>query len=115
MVADHQVSQHQNGVGRVQKGLSWARMSIKADSGIKKRLGVDHVNTASVLAIGNGGGRLQLCGHAKMRTSGNRSDRYCKPSSTPASRRDTLALRQQYQWAYLSRAGSWLRGEGSAL
>src|SRR6266436_2369712 len=86
-----------------------------ANSGIKKRLGVDHVNTASVHINRGGGSRLQQHGHAKTRTCGNRSDRHCKPASSPASCRDTLALRQQYQRTYLSRAGSWLRGEGSAL
>src|SRR5215472_2609582 len=65
-----------------------------ANSGIKKRLGVDHVNTTSVhVNRGSGSRRLQQYGHAKH---GNRSDQHCKPSSSPPSRRDTLALRQQY-------------------
>src|SRR5258707_12295531 len=100
MVADHQVSQHQNRIGRVQKGLSWARMSITADSGIKKRLGGDHVNTASVLAIGNGGGRLQLWGHAKVGTNGKRSNRDHKPCHFPRYRTGTVYGRPTYKRAH---------------
>ena len=64
-----------------------------ANSGIKKRLGVDHVNAAAVHVNRDGGRRLQRYGHAKH---GNRSGQHCKPSSSPPSPRDTLALRQQY-------------------